>query len=223
MLNAGTRSGGPWDSSEGAAPAAPGQGCTGVLGGSALPVPRPRPTPQAASRARQQHLSALRDYMQRCTNELYWLDRQAKGRVQYDWSDRNLDYPSRRRQYEVRRGPGLWGKGEGARRAAPHPTPTPCRISSTATWRPKRRELTSCTARGTSCWPPSTPGGTPLRCVFPGKGCLLQGDLRQPFRLRVPHPVSVCFYVVLSFFARSDPVCSLVFSFTTSCPGPLGF
>ncbi|XP_039095232.1 periplakin [Hyaena hyaena] len=54
----------------------------------------------AASRARQQHLSTLRDYMQRCTNELYWLDRQAKGRVQYDWSDRNLDYPSRRRQYE---------------------------------------------------------------------------------------------------------------------------
>lgn len=38
--------------------------------------------------------------MQRCTNELYWLDQQAKGRMQYDWSDRNLDYPSRRRQYE---------------------------------------------------------------------------------------------------------------------------
>uniref|UniRef100_A0A667HJC7 Periplakin n=1 Tax=Lynx canadensis TaxID=61383 RepID=A0A667HJC7_LYNCA len=54
----------------------------------------------AASQARQQHLSTLRDYMQRCTNELYWLDQQAKGRMQYDWSDRNLDYPSRRRQYE---------------------------------------------------------------------------------------------------------------------------
>ncbi|XP_032699664.1 periplakin [Lontra canadensis] len=54
----------------------------------------------AASQARQQHLSTLQDYMQRCTNELYWLDQQAKGRVQYDWSDRNLDYPSRRRQYE---------------------------------------------------------------------------------------------------------------------------
>uniref|UniRef100_A0A8C0MB39 Periplakin n=1 Tax=Canis lupus familiaris TaxID=9615 RepID=A0A8C0MB39_CANLF len=54
----------------------------------------------AASQARQQHLSSLQDYMQRCTNELYWLDQQAKGRVQYDWSDRNLDYPSRRRQYE---------------------------------------------------------------------------------------------------------------------------
>ncbi|KAF3818936.1 hypothetical protein GH733_012353 [Mirounga leonina] len=54
----------------------------------------------AASQARQQHLSTLQDYMQRCTNELYWLDQQAKGRMQYDWSDRNLDYPSRRRQYE---------------------------------------------------------------------------------------------------------------------------
>ncbi|KAL4661646.1 hypothetical protein H8957_015345 [Semnopithecus entellus] len=54
----------------------------------------------AASQARQQHLSSLQDYMQRCTNELYWLDQQAKGRMQYDWSDRNLDYPSRRRQYE---------------------------------------------------------------------------------------------------------------------------
>ncbi|XP_050630120.1 periplakin [Macaca thibetana thibetana] len=54
----------------------------------------------AASQARQQHLSSLQDYMQRCTNELYWLDQQAKDRMQYDWSDRNLDYPSRRRQYE---------------------------------------------------------------------------------------------------------------------------
>ncbi|XP_040829328.1 periplakin [Ochotona curzoniae] len=54
----------------------------------------------AASEARQQHLRSLQDYMQRCTNELYWLDQQAKARMQYDWSDRNLDYPSRRRQYE---------------------------------------------------------------------------------------------------------------------------
>jgi hypothetical protein len=52
--------------------------------------------------------------MQRCTNELYWLDQQAKGRMQYDWSDRNLDYPSRRRQYEVGTGPGAgpeWDTG----------------------------------------------------------------------------------------------------------------
>ncbi|XP_052516756.1 periplakin isoform X3 [Budorcas taxicolor] len=54
----------------------------------------------AASQARQRHLSSLQDYMQRCTNELYWLDQQAQGRIQYDWSDCNLNYPSRRRQYE---------------------------------------------------------------------------------------------------------------------------
>lgn len=69
--------------------------------------------------------------MQRCTNELYWLDQQAKGRMQYDWSDRNLDYPSRRRQYEV--GPAAWGiwggAGRGRRAAgralsADHPPPT---------------------------------------------------------------------------------------------------
>lgn len=75
---------------------------------SALSLPpHPAGPLQAASQARQQHLSTLQDYMQRCTNELYWLDQQAKGRMQYDWSDRNLDYPSRRRQYEV--GLGAWG------------------------------------------------------------------------------------------------------------------
>lgn len=67
--------------------------------------------PQVASQARQQHLSSLQDYMQRCTNELYWLDQQAQSRMQYDWSDCNLDYPSRRRQYEV--GTRLWGCGPG--------------------------------------------------------------------------------------------------------------
>lgn len=51
--------------------------------------------------------------MQRCTNELYWLDQQAKDRMQYDWSDRNLDYPSRRRQYEVGAG-GLGRQGGGS-------------------------------------------------------------------------------------------------------------
>lgn len=52
--------------------------------------------------------------MQRCTNELYWLDQQAKGRIQYDWSDRNLDYPSRRRQYEVGTGRvQVWSGAQG--------------------------------------------------------------------------------------------------------------
>uniref|UniRef100_A0A7N6A0A6 Periplakin n=1 Tax=Anabas testudineus TaxID=64144 RepID=A0A7N6A0A6_ANATE len=52
------------------------------------------------STARQHHLLSLRDYMQRCTNELYWMDQQADERINYDWSDTNLDYPARQRQYE---------------------------------------------------------------------------------------------------------------------------
>ncbi|KAJ7305720.1 hypothetical protein JRQ81_010086 [Phrynocephalus forsythii] len=54
----------------------------------------------SGSQQRQKDLNSLQDYMQRCTNKLYWLDQQAKDRMQFDWSDRNLDYPSRRRQYE---------------------------------------------------------------------------------------------------------------------------
>ncbi|KAA0705559.1 Periplakin 190 kDa paraneoplastic pemphigus antigen 195 kDa cornified envelope precursor protein [Triplophysa tibetana] len=56
----------------------------------------------AASTARQKNLLSLRDYMQRCTNELYWMDQQAEERITYDWSDDNLDYPARKRQYEAR-------------------------------------------------------------------------------------------------------------------------
>lgn len=54
----------------------------------------------ASSSARQHNLLNLRDYMQRCTNELYWMDQQADERINYDWSDANLDYPARKRQYE---------------------------------------------------------------------------------------------------------------------------
>uniref|UniRef100_A0A8C5QMB9 Periplakin n=1 Tax=Leptobrachium leishanense TaxID=445787 RepID=A0A8C5QMB9_9ANUR len=54
----------------------------------------------SASQKRQRDLGTLQDYMQRCTNELYWLDQQEKERMEYDWSDRNTDYISRRRQYE---------------------------------------------------------------------------------------------------------------------------
>ncbi|XP_021180706.2 periplakin [Fundulus heteroclitus] len=54
----------------------------------------------ASSSARQRHLLSLRDYMQRCTNELFWMDQQAEERFNYDWSDTNLDYPARKRQYE---------------------------------------------------------------------------------------------------------------------------
>ncbi|XP_063170890.1 periplakin [Candoia aspera] len=52
------------------------------------------------SQRRQENLNLLQDFMQRCTNKLYWLDQQAKDRLQFDWSDQNLDYPSRHRQYE---------------------------------------------------------------------------------------------------------------------------
>ncbi|XP_045895485.1 periplakin [Micropterus dolomieu] len=55
----------------------------------------------ASSSARQRNLLSLRDYMQRCTNELYWMDQQAEERMNYDWSDTNLDYPARQRQYET--------------------------------------------------------------------------------------------------------------------------
>uniref|UniRef100_A0A672Q8L6 Periplakin-like n=1 Tax=Sinocyclocheilus grahami TaxID=75366 RepID=A0A672Q8L6_SINGR len=53
-----------------------------------------------SSSARQKNLLSLRDYMQRCTNELYWMEQQAEERSAYDWSDNNLDYPARKRQYE---------------------------------------------------------------------------------------------------------------------------
>lgn len=56
---------------------------------------------QVNSSARQRNLLSLRDYMQHCTNELYWMDQQAEERINYDWSDANLDYPARQRQYEV--------------------------------------------------------------------------------------------------------------------------
>ncbi|XP_066546413.1 periplakin [Amia ocellicauda] len=52
------------------------------------------------SAVRQRDLHTLRDYMQRCTNELYWMDQQAEERINYDWSNANLDYPTRQKQYE---------------------------------------------------------------------------------------------------------------------------
>ncbi|XP_069762201.1 periplakin isoform X2 [Narcine bancroftii] len=52
------------------------------------------------SQKRQKDLSSLREYMQNCTNELYWMDTQEEDRLRYDWSDQNLDYKNRHRQYE---------------------------------------------------------------------------------------------------------------------------
>ncbi|XP_034045796.1 periplakin [Thalassophryne amazonica] len=54
----------------------------------------------ANSSTRQKNLLTLRDYMQRCTNELYWMDQQAEERINYDYSDANLGYPARQREYE---------------------------------------------------------------------------------------------------------------------------
>ncbi|KAJ8253693.1 hypothetical protein COCON_G00203050 [Conger conger] len=54
----------------------------------------------ANSGKRQKDLHSLRDFMQRCTNELYWMDQQGRERMGYDWSDANRDYPTRQRQYE---------------------------------------------------------------------------------------------------------------------------
>ncbi|KAJ8391856.1 hypothetical protein AAFF_G00084720 [Aldrovandia affinis] len=54
----------------------------------------------ASSVARQRDLFSLRDFMTRCTNELYWMDQQTEERINYNWSDTNLDYLSRKKQYE---------------------------------------------------------------------------------------------------------------------------
>ncbi|XP_048869854.1 periplakin-like isoform X3 [Brienomyrus brachyistius] len=53
-----------------------------------------------SSCARHQHLFTLRDYMVRCTVELFWMEQQAEERISNDWSDASLDYPSRQKQYE---------------------------------------------------------------------------------------------------------------------------
>ncbi|KAK2914423.1 hypothetical protein Q8A67_002822 [Cirrhinus molitorella] len=53
-----------------------------------------------SSTARQKNLLSLRDYMRRCCDVLYWMEQQAEERFAYDWSDNNLDYPARKRQYE---------------------------------------------------------------------------------------------------------------------------
>ncbi|KAL1270471.1 hypothetical protein QQF64_029487, partial [Cirrhinus molitorella] len=54
-----------------------------------------------SSTARQKNLLSLRDYIRRCCDVLYWMEQQAEERFAYDWSDNNLDYPARKRQYEL--------------------------------------------------------------------------------------------------------------------------
>lgn len=88
---------------------------------------------------------------------------------------------------------GHQGPGQGPGRAqgcwpGTESSPLPhCRISSTGTWRPKKRGSTSCTVRGTSCWPQSIPGGTPLRCVpggAPPWAGLRVASAQRPWRRR---------------------------------------
>lgn len=118
-----------------------GPGWPGTAGGPterSFGLSSPCAPAQAGSQQRQQDLNSLQDYMQRCTNKLYWLDQQAKDRTHYDWSDHNLDYPSRRRQYEVRvlpaawprsgwcRAKGSWARGQGSWMGAGNvPSPAP--------------------------------------------------------------------------------------------------
>ncbi|KAG5853745.1 hypothetical protein ANANG_G00029530 [Anguilla anguilla] len=52
------------------------------------------------SKWRRQYLSSLYDYMQGCTKELSYLNEEQKKIVKEDWSDRMVDPPDVRRQYE---------------------------------------------------------------------------------------------------------------------------
>ncbi|KAG8007858.1 Periplakin, partial [Nibea albiflora] len=55
---------------------------------------------KASSSSRQRNLLSLQDYMRHCTDGLYWVLWQVEERIGYDWSDTNLDYAARQRQYE---------------------------------------------------------------------------------------------------------------------------
>ncbi|KAG9350409.1 hypothetical protein JZ751_026769 [Albula glossodonta] len=59
------------------------------------------------SRWRRQYLSSLYDYMQGCNKELAYLNEEQKKILQQDWSDRMVDPPDVRRQYENFKNNGL--------------------------------------------------------------------------------------------------------------------
>lgn len=75
--------------------------------------------------------------MQRCTNELYWMDQQAEERIKYDWSDNNLDYPARQRQYEVTV-ELAHVHGERNKLSSLSKSVSTNRISSVSVWSPRR-------------------------------------------------------------------------------------
>lgn len=157
-------------------------GPRGGMEGGFSPVLAPLPPPpQAASQVRQQHLSTLQDYMQRCTNELYWLDQQAKGRMQYDWSDRNLDYPSRRRQYEVGLGQrGQWGRqgAQGCQLGAEPPPLPPLQNFINRNLEAKEERINKLHSEGDQLLAAEHPGRNSIEVGVPGGGCLHQGGFR---------------------------------------------
>ena len=57
---------------------------------------------QDNSKWRSHYLNSLYDYMQGCTRELAYLEEEQNKILKQDWSDRMIDPPDVRRQYEVR-------------------------------------------------------------------------------------------------------------------------
>lgn len=62
---------------------------------------RPVTSLQETSRKRRKHLASLYDYLQSCRKELDYLSQQKNRILQRDWSDRMVDPPSVRMEYEV--------------------------------------------------------------------------------------------------------------------------
>lgn len=57
---------------------------------------------QESSKQRRSHLASLYDYMQSCSKELLYLSGQQERVLLRDWSDRMVDPPGVRMEYEVR-------------------------------------------------------------------------------------------------------------------------
>lgn len=57
---------------------------------------------QESSKQRRAHLASLYEYMQSCSKELVYLSGQQDRILQRDWSDRMVDPPGVRMEYEVR-------------------------------------------------------------------------------------------------------------------------
>lgn len=60
------------------------------------------PCPQDNSKWRRHYLNSLHEYMHGCNKELTFLEEEQEKIKKQDWSDRMVDPPDTRRQYEVR-------------------------------------------------------------------------------------------------------------------------